>query len=122
VGIRVGAGRVRDVADGPRLRSALRLIAERFDVTFLITAQQDIVISDIALADRDEIEVLLKDHQVRAVEELGLVERSASACPALPTCGQALAEAERKLPSIVDQRPGPNSMARVKESGDCSFA
>jgi sulfite reductase (ferredoxin) len=106
VGIRVGAGRVRDVADGQRLRSALRLIAQHFEVTFLITAQQDILISGISGEDRDAIENLLVTHHVRAVEELGLVERSALACPALPTCGQALAEAERRLPNIVDQLQG----------------
>jgi sulfite reductase (ferredoxin) len=106
VGIRVGAGRVRDIADGQRLRSAVRLIAQQFDVTFLITAQQDILISGISGEDRDAIEGLLASHHVRAIEELGLVERSALACPALPTCGQALAEAERRLPSIVEQVQG----------------
>ncbi len=102
VGIRVGAGRVRDVAQGERLRSALRVIAQRFTVTFLITAQQDILISAISSADRDAVEEVLASHHVRTVEELGLVERSALACPALPTCGQALTEAERRLPSIVE--------------------
>ena len=106
VGIRVGAGRVRDVADGQRLRSALRLIAQQFDVTLLITAQQDILISGISGVDRDAIQNLLVTHHVRAIEELGLVERSALACPALPTCGQALAEAERRLPNIVEQVQG----------------
>jgi sulfite reductase (ferredoxin) len=103
VGVRVGAGRVRDVADGQRLRSALRVIAQRFAVTFLITAQQDILISAIAPQDREAVEQVLATHHVRSVEELGHVERSALACPALPTCGQALTEAERRLPSIVEQ-------------------
>ncbi len=40
---------------------------------------------------------------MRTVEELGSVERSALACPALPTCGQALAESERRLPEMVGQ-------------------
>ena len=106
VGIRVGAGRVRDVTEGQRLRSALRVIAQRFDVTFLITAQQDILISAIQPQDREAIQVVLTTHHVRAVEELGLVERSALACPALPTCGQAMAEAERRLPNIVEQVQG----------------
>ena len=103
VGIRVGAGRVRDVVEGQRLRSALRAIAQRVDVTFLITAQQDILISAIAPSDREDVEAVLTAHHVRSIEELGLVERSALACPALPTCGQALAEAERRLPNIVEQ-------------------
>jgi sulfite reductase (ferredoxin) len=102
VGIRVGAGRVRDVAQGERLRSALRVIAQRFTVTFLITAQQDILISAISSGDRAAVEEVLASHHVRTVEELGLVERSALACPALPTCGQALTEAERRLPNIVE--------------------
>jgi sulfite reductase (ferredoxin) len=103
VGVRVGAGRVRDDAEGPRLRSALRTIAQRFDVTYVITAQQDILISRIPDHDRDAIDEILASHRVRGVAELGLVERSALACPALPTCGQALTEAERALPGIVQR-------------------
>jgi sulfite reductase (ferredoxin) len=115
VGIRVGAGRVRDVEDGQRLRSALRLIAQQFDVTFIITAQQDILISGIAGDDREAVQHLLASHRVRAIEELGLVERSALACPALPTCGQALAEAERRLPNIVQLVQGEmNSSGQAK--------
>lgn len=102
VGIRVAAGRVKDLAGGTRLRTALRLIAQRFDVRFFVTAQQDLLVSKIRVGDRDEIEGLLHAHGVRGVDELGPVERSALACPALPTCGQALAEAERKLPDLVD--------------------
>ena len=101
LGIRVGAGRVSDVTDGHGLRRALREIAQRFDVVFLITAQQDLVITQIAEGDRVTIDALLGAHGVRALDELGSVERSALACPALPTCSQALGEAERKLPDLV---------------------
>jgi len=102
VGIRVGAGRVRDTASGHGLRTALRLIADRYNATFVITAQQDIVITGISDEHRAGVEALLEEHDVVPVEKLGNVERSALACPALPTCGQALAEAERKLPDIVN--------------------
>ena len=101
LGIRVGAGRVSDVGPGHGLRSALREIAHRFDVSFLITAQQDLVITQIPESDRVTIDALLGAHGVRGVDELGSVERSALACPALPTCSQALGEAERKLPDLV---------------------
>ncbi len=103
IGIRVEAGRVRDDVSGQRLRTALRLVAQRFDVTFLITAQQDVLISAISPQSRDAVAELLREHGVRAVEELGDVERSALACPALPTCGQALTEAERRLPSLIGE-------------------
>jgi sulfite reductase (ferredoxin) len=101
LGVRVGAGRVKDVEGGPTMRTAFRLIAQRYPVTFLITPQQDLVISGVSESDRDAIDALLKEHHVRPDGELGNVERSALACPALPTCGQALAESERALPGLV---------------------
>jgi sulfite reductase beta subunit-like hemoprotein len=101
LGVRVGAGRVRDLEGGPSLRTAFRKIAEQYAVTFLITPQQDLIISGVVESDRDAIDALLKLHNVRADGELGNVERSALACPALPTCSQALAESERRLPELV---------------------
>lgn len=101
VGVRVGAGRVRDLDEGRGLRSALREIAQVAHVDFLITAQQDIVITSIAPRERDVVAAVLAVNGVRSVEDLGAVERSALACPALPTCGQALTEAERRLDGVV---------------------
>ncbi len=101
LGVRVGAGRVRDTDEGRGLRSALREIAGVAHVEFLITAQQDIVISNITPEERDVVVAVLAVNGVRSVEDLGAVERSALACPALPTCGQALAEAERRLDDVV---------------------
>jgi sulfite reductase (ferredoxin) len=101
VGLRVGAGRVRDIEGGTTLRSALREIANRFGVTFFITPQQDLIVSGIDDAERDAITAVLVAHRVRLDGELGNVERRALACPALPTCSQALTEAERRLPELV---------------------
>jgi sulfite reductase (ferredoxin) len=103
LGIRVGAGRVKDFDGGSTLRSALRHIATDYPVAFYITAQQDILVANIPKEAREEITLLMKQHHVRLVEELGAVERNALACPALPTCGQALAESERRLPEMVNQ-------------------
>jgi sulfite reductase (ferredoxin) len=101
VGIRVGAGRVKDVEGGATLRQALRLIAARHAVTFFITPQQDLIVSGVSDADREVIDALFREHRVRLDAELGNVERHALACPALPTCGQALTESERRLPELV---------------------
>jgi sulfite reductase (ferredoxin) len=106
VGVRVSAGRVRDDEHGARLRSALRLIAQRHPVTFFLTAQQDVVISAIPSGARDDVEGILASHAVRSEEQLGNVERTALACPALPTCSQALTEAERRLPELVGNIEG----------------
>jgi sulfite reductase (ferredoxin) len=102
LGVRVGAGRVRDTADGPWLRSALRALAERLGPTFFITPQQDLVVSGVADEDRDTVTTTLVEHGVRLDDQLGNVERHALACPALPTCSQALAESERRLPELVE--------------------
>lgn len=102
VGLRVGAGRVRDVEGATTLRSALREIAKGFEVTFYITPQQDLIVSGIDPESREAITAILVAHRVRLDSELGGVERRALACPALPTCSQALTEAERRLPELVD--------------------
>jgi sulfite reductase (ferredoxin) len=101
VGLRVGAGRVRDIEGGTTLRTALREIATRFGATFFITPQQDIIVSGINQDDREAITEIFATHRVRLDGELGNVERHALACPALPTCSQALTEAERRLPELV---------------------
>ena len=101
LGIRVGAGRVKDEEEGRGLRSALRKIATEIPVTFLLTAQQDVLLSSLDAATRLRIDEILEENGVRGVDELGPVERTALACPALPTCSQALAESERRLPELV---------------------
>jgi sulfite reductase (ferredoxin) len=106
LGIRVGAGRVRDVDGGPSLRSALRQVAERFPVTFFITPQQDLIVSGVREDDRVALENLLQLHGVRPDAGLGNVERHALACPALPTCSQALTESERRLPELISGLEG----------------
>jgi sulfite reductase (ferredoxin) len=106
LGIRVGAGRVRDVDGGATLRSALRQVAENFHVTFFITPQQDLIVSGVRESDRQALETLLQQHHVRLDDELGNVERRALACPALPTCPQALTESERRLPELVSGLEG----------------
>ncbi len=62
---------------------------------------QDIILSDISPRDRDAIEAVLRANGVRLAEELLPVERWALACPALPSCGLALTEAERVRDEIV---------------------
>ncbi len=59
VGIHVPAGRVKDHETGPRFREAIRAIAERFEVVFFITAAQDLLVSNIHPADREQIAEIL---------------------------------------------------------------
>ncbi len=95
LGIAVASGRILDLPGSHRLRSALRQIVSRFGTAPILMPSQDILLSDIAPADRPAIESILADHGVTPAERLLPVERWALACPALPTCGLALTEAER---------------------------
>ena len=54
---------------------------------------------------------------IATVEQVSTVRRWSMACPALPTCGLAVTEAERALPGLLDQlevelaRLGPGTRA-----------
>ncbi|MGC2415307.1 MAG: NADPH-dependent assimilatory sulfite reductase hemoprotein subunit [Stellaceae bacterium] len=100
LGVPVSSGRIAD--DGhSRLRSALREIVTRFGANPILMPSQDIILSEIAPAERAAIVAILQTHGVRLAEELLPVERWALACPALPSCGLALTEAERVRDEIV---------------------
>ena len=62
---------------------------------------QDVILSDIFPGDRDAIEAILRVNGVGLAEDLLPVERWMLACPALPSCGLALTEAERVRDEIV---------------------
>ncbi len=100
LGIPVASGRIAD-DERSRLRSALREIVVRFGVNPILMPSQDIILSDIAPADRVAIVAVLQDHGVRLGEELLPVERWSLACPALPSCGLALTEAERVQGDLI---------------------
>ncbi len=100
LGVPVPAGRIQDT-EAVTLRSALREIAERFGMDMVMTAQQDVLLCDIRPEDRDAVDAVLAAHAVVPATALSTFSRYALACPALPTCGLALAEAERVRTPIV---------------------
>lgn len=102
IGVRVAAGRVKDDGEN-RTRSALRHIAQALPVTFYVTPQQDVVIDGIRSDEVSVVTEVLRSHGVPFGDDLLPIERTALACPALPTCSQALTEAERELPGVLTQ-------------------
>lgn len=102
LGISVENGRVKD--DGSmRMRSGLRAIVSKFRPNLSITPQQDLLLRDLNPADRPEIDRLLNDHGIVKEDRISLLQQYSMACPAIPTCGLAISEAERTLPGIVDE-------------------
>ena len=101
LGLCVENGRIKD--EGKlRLKTALQTLFQKFGMNARLTAHQNILLIDLDPAWREEIEAVLRSHAVRQVEHLSLVRRLALACPAMPTCGLAVTESERVLPSIID--------------------
>lgn len=102
LGLWVENGRITDSAS-KRLRSGLRAVIEQFRPGIRLTAQQNILLTDITDEQRAPLESLLHAHGISIDPRAAGVSRFAMACPALPTCGLALAEAERALPAIMRQ-------------------
>ncbi|MGC2661085.1 MAG: NADPH-dependent assimilatory sulfite reductase hemoprotein subunit [Bryobacteraceae bacterium] len=103
VGVRVLSGRVKDSGAGHRIRAGLRAVVERYRVGVRLTTQQNLYLCDIAEAHRPEIAGLLASHGIIEADALPPILRRAMACPALPTCGQALTESERVLPQVITE-------------------
>lgn len=100
--LRTEGGRLRDdPASGVRARRGLRLAAERFELRFRITPNQNLSLIDIADADRAALEALLREHGLLRSQDWTPLRRDALACVALPLCPLAMAEAERWLPDLV---------------------
>ena len=101
-GLPIPSGRVAD-REGIALRSALRALAQSGLVEkFIVTPRQDLLISGVNQSDRANVETILRNHGVPLANDVSALARLSIACPALPTCGQALGEAERVLPQLVD--------------------
>ena len=92
-------GRVRDRAGGARMLTALRRIAEVHDGDIRLTANQNVIIANVAPDKRAAIEALIAEHGVAT--GISALRRNSMACVALPTCGLALAESERYLPDLI---------------------
>ncbi|HWJ92290.1 MAG TPA: NADPH-dependent assimilatory sulfite reductase hemoprotein subunit, partial [Flavisolibacter sp.] len=96
-------GRVTD-EKGLNLKTALFEIASTEKANFRFTSNQNVIISDIAPADKQEIDNLLDKYSLKKHNEtVSAVRKNAMACVALNTCPLALAEAQRYLPTLISK-------------------
>ncbi|GFH56672.1 hypothetical protein CTEN210_13148 [Chaetoceros tenuissimus] len=101
-GLHVDNGRVKDEGDF-RLKTALRVLVDKFNLSMILSPTQSLIFKDIDPKDKDEIEQILKDHGILSIEDVDPLARLAMACPALPLCGLAQTEAERRMPSYIER-------------------
>jgi sulfite reductase (ferredoxin) len=98
-GLYVENGRIQDAGE-MRLRTALRRLVEEHRPVLWMTAQQNVIVAGVEPGRRAAIERLLADHGVTPTEGYSQTVRNSMACPAVPTCGLAVAESERVLPDL----------------------
>jgi sulfite reductase (ferredoxin) len=126
LGLSIENGRIHD--QGPlRLRTGLRDVVTRFRPEVCLTPNQDLLLTGVPDVHRVELETRLRAYGIPWPDDLSTVRRYAMACPARPSCGHALAEAERVLPTIIDQLEGvisqlglPDESLSIRMNG-CSF-
>lgn len=102
LGIHIENGRIIDRGEY-RLRSGLRAVVEQFQLAVRLTAQQNLLLVDIQPEQKEAVDALLDSYGIRRVEQITPVRRNALACPAMPTCGLAITEAERVFPHVIDE-------------------
>jgi sulfite reductase (NADPH) hemoprotein beta-component len=99
----VETGRVKD-SGHHRFKSGLRQVAGKFgDIEFHLSPNQNIILTNVSDADQGALDTLLAEHGVKTTNQASVMHAAALACPALPTCGLALAESERMLPGLIDR-------------------
>ncbi len=95
------AGRIAD-GDGRTALTGLREIARFHEGEFRLTPNQNLVIAGVPAAQRARVDALVAEHGLDAGNLAPTaLARGAMACVALPTCGLAMAEAERYLPDFT---------------------
>jgi sulfite reductase (NADPH) hemoprotein beta-component len=92
-------GRVAD-ASGASLMSGLRKIAGIHQGDFRITPSQNLIVAGVAQEGKGRIEEIARHHGLLA-ERRSPTRLASIACVALPTCPQAMAEAERYFPLLL---------------------
>ncbi|RFU68389.1 assimilatory sulfite reductase (NADPH) hemoprotein subunit [Bacillus sp. V59.32b] len=98
----VEGGRVADFDDF-KLKTALREIAKIHSGEFRLTANQNLIISNVPSQKKKKISELIEQYGLSDGKNVSALRRSSMSCVALPTCGLAMAEAERYLPVLMDK-------------------
>jgi sulfite reductase (ferredoxin) len=102
LGINIENGRIKDEGD-LRIKTGLRAVLGKYGMDCRTTALQGLILCDVNPADRADIDRMLAEHGIKKAEDWTLARRYSIACPAYPTCGLAVTEAERAMPSVMDE-------------------
>ena len=100
LGLFIQNGYLKDTPEKP-FRKGLNEIAKVLDGEFRLTPNQNLVIANISEETKPQIQALLDEYGISASQNQSGLRLNSMACVALPTCGLALAEAQRYLPDLL---------------------
>jgi sulfite reductase (NADPH) hemoprotein beta-component len=100
LGLFVEGGRIKDTETW-RMKTALREIVSKYQPEVRFTPSNNVILANLDPSQRVEITHALDKHGVVVERQGSILRRASMACVALPTCGMALAEAERYLPALI---------------------
>ncbi|GGF93802.1 assimilatory sulfite reductase (NADPH) hemoprotein subunit [Paenibacillus abyssi] len=95
-------GRVKD-EEGYLLMTGLREIAKVHTGDFRLTPNQNLIIGNVSIQKKKKIEAIIQAYGLTDGTQYSALRRNSMACVALPTCGLAMAESERYMPSLLDK-------------------
>ncbi|WP_366207853.1 assimilatory sulfite reductase (NADPH) hemoprotein subunit [Bacillus amyloliquefaciens] len=98
----IEGGRVTDY-ENYNLMTGLREIAKVHTGDFRLTSNQNLIIGNVSSQKKKQISALIEQYGLTDGRQHSALRRSSMACVALPTCGLAMAEAERYLPKLIDK-------------------
>jgi sulfite reductase beta subunit-like hemoprotein len=119
VGLFVENGRIVD-GKSVLFKTGLREIVKRFRPQLLLTPRQDLILSDLPTEVVPSLQSALEQYGIAPQKDYSPLRVLSMACPALPTCGLAIAEAERRLPGLIselEQRGFGNESVVVRMAG-----
>lgn len=93
-------GRIKDLEDY-KLKTALREIAEVHQGDFRLSPNQNLIIANVSPEHKKDIQDIIERYQLTDGRHYSGLRRNSMACVAFPTCGLAMAESERYLPSLI---------------------
>ena len=96
----VQSGRIKDF-DGYPLMTGLREIAKIHQGEFRLTPNQNVIISNVTEEMKGKIDELVEKYHLTDGKHASALRRNSMSCVAFPTCGLAMAEAERYLPELL---------------------
>jgi sulfite reductase (NADPH) hemoprotein beta-component len=98
--LHIESGRLADVGER-RWLSGLRELAQVHTGDFRLTCNQNVIVANVAAHERARIDAIVREYGLDVYEKQSGIRRHAIACVALPTCGLAMAESERYLPTLL---------------------